>query len=130
MDAVTVGCFDLLHRGHLNLLTRMRQVGETTVILHDDRSIRANKGRAPAEPLPVRIANLQACGLADHIRVTYRSDPSIDIERVVCRGEWTFMRGDDWPQFPGRETVEAWGVPIVLVPYTPGVSTTLLRKAM
>jgi hypothetical protein len=37
-----------------------------------------------------------------------------------------YVRGDDMPNFPGRSLVEKH-MPIQLVPYTQGVSSTLLR---
>ena len=132
MNAVTVGCFDLLHRGHLNLLCELRRRGRVVVLVHDDTSIEANKGRPPAQPLEERVAALRATGNVDEVIRVDRPDPSFWLtwlfnESPRRNEPWVYVRGDDWPQFPGRDAVEQADVPIVLVPYTPGVSTTLLR---
>ena len=39
------------------------------------------------------------------------------------------MRGDDMPQFPGRGVCEEL-MPIKLLPYTQGVSSTMLRAEL
>jgi cytidyltransferase-like protein len=129
--AITVGCFDLLHEGHANLFDRMREYGEPVVLVHDDRSIWQNKGRMPAQPLPLRVRNLTLAGIPSH--AIYRvptADPSRSIRRVagLLDGGIVYVRGDDWPEFPGRSEVEALGIPIKLIPYTDGVSSSTLRS--
>jgi rfaE bifunctional protein nucleotidyltransferase chain/domain len=46
----TNGCFDILHPGHVDLLTRARSLGSRLVVgLNSDASVRAIKG--PERPL-------------------------------------------------------------------------------
>lgn len=40
-----------------------------------------------------------------------------------------YVRGDDMPQFPGREVCEEM-MPVKLLPYTQGVSATMLRAQL
>lgn len=130
--ALTVGCFDLLHHGHLNLFAQMKTRAEmSVVVVHDDSSIEQNKGRRPVQPVGERVDALEKCDLVDAVFTVHDADPSHLLRQMLSSpGPWVYVRGDDWPDFPGREAVEAAGVPVQLVPYTPGVSTTMLREAM
>ena len=58
----TNGCFDLLHRGHVDCLESARRCGDILVVgLNDDDSIRQLKGPGrPLQPLDDRIAMLGA----------------------------------------------------------------------
>ena len=133
--AITVGVFDCLHEGHKNLLMRMReQADKVVVILHDDLSTFQNKGRIPIQSWAHRRRNLLLTYLADEVYTTKEADPSTDILGYYATREEAkdaiYMRGDDWPEFPGRAAVEELKIPIELVPYTPGVSTTLIREEL
>ncbi|CAH1258515.1 PCYT2 [Branchiostoma lanceolatum] len=130
VDSVfTVGCFDLFHTGHENLLQRMRKMGRKLVVgVHDSASIYKNKRRMPIESTETRMRNVKA--YADVVFCIASADPTDYIECIVDKkaGETAmYVRGDDWPSFPGMEAVERL-MPIRLLPYTPGVSSTQLRK--
>lgn len=57
----TNGCFDLLHAGHVAFLQQAANLGELTVFVNDDASVRALKGgRRPITPLAERLRILQA----------------------------------------------------------------------
>lgn len=110
----------------------MRLHGTYTVaLIHDDLSIYTLKGRFPIQPAELRKRNLELCGHVDAVGVVYHTDPSESLQNEVTLipGSWTFVRGDDMPEFPGRAEVERLGVPIVLVPYTEGVSSSERREA-
>jgi len=125
MNVVTVGCFDCLHEGHANLFREMRKRGDIVVaMLHDDRSIWKLKGRFPVQDAEHRSRNLWACNLVSQVVLVKSTDPSQAIRDYCAYGAWTFMRGDDMPDFPGRGAVESLGMSVVLVPYSQGVSTT------
>jgi cytidyltransferase-like protein len=129
---LTVGCFDLLHRGHRVLLRRIRDEvdGLLVVGLHDDESIRVNKQIGPMQPWRVRAQALIDCGLVDRVDRVTDADPSHYMCSVLCRGRWVYARGDDWTDFPGRATVEAHADRLLIFPYTPGVSSTLIRAQL
>lgn len=126
MRVLTVGCFDVLHQGHANLLRQMAKRGDVYVLLHDDRSIWINKGRFPVQNYNHRWHNLKASGLAKGIIEVRKPDPSETIKFLCLKAphDWLFMRGDDWIDFPGKRELERLQVPIEYVPYTEGVSTT------
>ena len=126
---------DLLHEGHVNLLSAMNQRGDLTlVILHDGFSTFPNKHRLPIESLEKRTRNLIDSGMVDIVRHTFSPEPTKEFSEVSMRYgdkfELVFMRGDDWSEFPGRPTIERLGVPIELVPYTQSISSSKLRNEL
>jgi bifunctional ADP-heptose synthase (sugar kinase/adenylyltransferase) len=110
----------------------MRQEADrVVVVLHDDKSTFENKGRFPVQDYQHRKANLIASGFVDEIFEARKADPSgafslaITLYRPVV-----YMRGDDWPDFPGKGVLEISGIPIKLVAYTEGVSSTEIRERL
>jgi len=129
--ALTAGCFDMLHEGHVNLLKRMREHGTAIVLLLDDMAIFRAKGRFPVQEYEHRRHNLILAG-ADTVIPLHLADPSERIVFLVHNVSppatlWRFFRGDDWPDFPGRVVLKRLGVPVTLVPYTQGVSSSMRR---
>ena len=128
----TAAVCDLLHRGHLNLLYKMRARGDLTlVILHDEKSTYLNKNRFPVESLERRASNLIDTGLVDIVMFTRSRAPTLEFEQVIRKyRDWdlVFMRGDDWKDFPAHEVIARHGIPVEFVEYTEGVSSTEIRS--
>jgi IS1 family transposase len=103
------------------------------VVLHDGFTTFKNKRKLPIENLEKRTRNLIDCGLVDIIKYTFEPEPVNTFNKLLVRYHMfdiTFYRGDDWPNFPGREAIEAHSIPIVLVPYTKGISSSKLRNEL
>lgn len=129
----TAAVMDLLHEGHLNLLKAMREEGDLTlVILHDGFTTFENKRKLPIESLEKRTRNLIDTGLVDIIWHTFRKVPEFSRvkNRFGGKFELLFMRGDDWPTFPGKGELDSMGIEQKFVPYTKGVSSSLLRNQL
>ena len=135
---ITVGCFDLFHKGHYNLLSKMRQYGNKRFIgIHDDLSILINKKIHTSDKLDRRIQNVkQHLSVNDDIFIIRNANPTNDIKNIVenivkntkQRDNICFVRGDDFPNFPGRDYLEQNNVPIEFVHYTKNISSSILRK--
>jgi rfaE bifunctional protein nucleotidyltransferase chain/domain len=125
----TAGVFDLLHRGHLNMLWASKQLGDVLVVgVVSDAGARAYKGRLPIENSQQRIDAIAQLGFVDMVVLQQTTDPTPVLERVRPDA---MTHGDDWQQLrEGHETLVRMGVEWVLVPYTPDVSTTLLRAVL
>jgi len=127
----TVGCFDLLHQGHINLFKEMRKYGKTVIVgVHSDESIQLLKNRWPIDPLEKRIANVKQ--YVDEVFVIPSTDPTPYVLAMVSVKEGEtgiYIRGDDMPHFPGKFEVEK-KMMVKFVPYTQGVSSTMLRKQL
>jgi len=127
----TIGCFDVLHRGHVNLLRAMRDFGNTVVVgIHDDASILALKGQLPVHPLAARLAALAP--YADRTFVIADTDPTAAIQAACAPADLAarrcvYVRGDDMPDFPARAWVSTV-MDVLLLPRTENVSTSFLRS--
>ena len=126
----TIGCFDLFHRGHENVLLSLREFGYYVVAgIHDDDSYFKLKSKDTIEDLETRINNVKP--FVDQIFVIPSTDPLIYIKAMVSEqdistGSCCYARGDDMLDFPGREWVEIV-MPVHFVPRTEACSSTLIR---
>lgn len=128
------GVFDLLHEGHRNILRRASEVGDYLVAaVVSDRGTEAYKGRRPVESERQRMEKVGALPFVDLVVLQHGTDPTGALEALSWLGirPDVLVHADDWPRLKeGHETLEAMGIEYVTFPYTPGVSTTLLREAM
>jgi cytidyltransferase-like protein len=126
----TIGCFDLFHRGHHNVLLSLREFGYFIVAgIHDDASYFQLKNKTTIENLETRMANIKP--LVDQIFVIPSTDPLVYIKSMVSQqdiytGACCYARGDDMLDFPGRQWIESV-MPVHFVPRTEACSSTLIR---
>ena len=108
--ALTNGCFDLLHVGHVRLIRAARDEADLLVVaLNDDESARANKGPdRPFVPLAERMEVVAA--LADVDYVTSFGEPTADGLLAALRPE-VHVKGTDWTAetVPERDVVLGYG---------------------
>jgi D-beta-D-heptose 7-phosphate kinase/D-beta-D-heptose 1-phosphate adenosyltransferase len=128
----TGGCFDLLHPGHVQLLTSARALGDCLVVcLNSDESVRRLKGAdRPVAPVEDRRAVLLALECVDAVAV-FDEDTPAELLRVLR--PHLFAKGADYSaaQLPEASVLEEWGGQVVLLPYLDGRSTTsLLERAV
>ncbi|HEU4402530.1 MAG TPA: D-glycero-beta-D-manno-heptose 1-phosphate adenylyltransferase [Candidatus Polarisedimenticolia bacterium] len=128
----TNGCFDLLHVGHLVLLETARSLGDVLVVgVNTDRSVRRIKGPGrPIVPLAERMEMLAALRAVDYVVPFDAPTPARLIQAL--RPDVLVKGGDYRPaQIVGRDTVEAGGGRVVVVPLRRGHSTSgLIHRAL
>lgn len=134
--ALTNGCFDLLHAGHVEFLKRCRLEASVLVVaLNSDASVRRlNKAEnRPINRFEHRAAVLGAMECVDYVVSFEEETPESLIRRV--RPD-VLIKGEDWAEkgVVGRDFVESAGGRVVLLPLVDGLSTTTLieriRKGM
>jgi D-beta-D-heptose 7-phosphate kinase / D-beta-D-heptose 1-phosphate adenosyltransferase len=118
------GSFDLLHAGHLYILTEARKQGDALIVgLNSDASVRRNKGPdRPLVPQVQRAEMLLALRVVDYVHIFDESDPIAFLEVVkpdvhVNGAEY----GESCIEAP---TVKRHGGRLHLVDRQPGLSTT------
>ena len=124
---VTNGCFDLLHAGHLALLSQAAKQGDVLVLaINSDATVRRLKGpERPLVPQAERAALLAALTFVDAVTIFEEDTPLQVLEAV--RPHVLVKGGDYQPsEVVGRELVEAAGGRVVIVPLTPERSTSSL----
>lgn len=122
--AFTNGCFDILHVGHLELLTFARSQGDVLIVgLNSDVSVRQFKGPdRPIVPQEERARLLAAMEAVDY--VVLFDEPRVDALVAELVPD-VLVKGADWAhEVHGREIVEAAGGRVVLAPVVRGHSTT------
>jgi D-beta-D-heptose 7-phosphate kinase/D-beta-D-heptose 1-phosphate adenosyltransferase len=127
----TNGCFDVLHRGHVEYLQFCRRHGNVVVVgLNSDSSVRTIKG--PGRPLNSqqdRAAVLAALEMVDYVTIFDEPTPLSLIRKV--RPD-VLVKGEDWAQrgVVGREFVESYGGKVALAPLVEGKSSTAAIEKM
>jgi D-beta-D-heptose 7-phosphate kinase/D-beta-D-heptose 1-phosphate adenosyltransferase len=121
----TNGVFDLLHPGHIKVLTQARAACDRLVVgLNSDASVRRLKGVGrPIQSEHARGEVLAGLSAVDLVAVFDQDTPRELIRHV--RPTVLVKGGDYRPnQVVGRDIVEAQGGEVVLVDLVPGFSTT------
>jgi D-beta-D-heptose 7-phosphate kinase/D-beta-D-heptose 1-phosphate adenosyltransferase len=121
----TNGCFDLLHPGHVRLLRQAAALGDYLIVgINSDASVRRLKGETrPINPEDARAEILGALECVDAVTVFGDDTPQDIIDAIVPD---VLVKGGDYrpDEVVGRETVEAAGGRVVLIPLVEGHSTT------
>lgn len=128
--AFTNGVFDLLHPGHIDILTAARDSADALVVgLNSDESVRRLKG--PTRPVRSdgeRAYVLAALECVDLV-VVFPDDTPLNLVRHLKPD--VIVKGGDYSEatIVGADEVKSWGGRVVVVPLTPGHSTTnIIRK--
>jgi D-beta-D-heptose 7-phosphate kinase/D-beta-D-heptose 1-phosphate adenosyltransferase len=121
----TNGCFDLLHPGHIKLLSEARAACDRLIVgVNDDASVRRLKGEArPLQEVHARVEVLAALEAVDLVVVFNQDTPLELIRRVRPK---VLVKGTDYrrEEVLGHELVEAEGGEVILIDLVPGFSTT------
>jgi rfaE bifunctional protein nucleotidyltransferase chain/domain len=127
----TNGVFDLLHPGHVDVLLGARRQGDALVVaVNSDASVRRLKGPdRPVRDEAERVYVLAAFEMVDCVVVFDQDTPLELIERL--RPD-VLVKGGDYREetIVGASQVRAWGGNVVVVPLTPGQSTTNIIRTL
>lgn len=124
----TSGSWDLLHLGHVNMIRRSRELGDKLIVgVSTDELIEAYKGMKPIIPFEERLELVRSLRWTDAVVVQHELVP-IPILKEHHISIVTI--GDDWigKHLEGLEWMQAHGGQVVYLNYTPGVSTTGIKK--
>jgi D-beta-D-heptose 7-phosphate kinase/D-beta-D-heptose 1-phosphate adenosyltransferase len=123
----TNGCFDILHPGHVKVLTAARGACDRLIVgLNSDASVKRLKGDdRPVQDERARAEVLAALEAVDLVVLFEQDTP---IELIARIKPAVLIKGGDYTreQVVGHEIVEAHGGEILLVDILEGFSTTSL----
>lgn len=127
----TNGCFDLIHRGHVDLLERARKLGTKLIVgINSDDSVRSIKGAPrPFVNQNDRAAILQAMNAVDEVRIFDELTPDNLIKELKPD---ILVKGGDWKtnEIVGADFVLARGGEVISLPLLEGFSSSSLAAAI
>ena len=130
----TNGCFDILHAGHVHLLTEAKNLGDRLIIgLNSDQSVQNLKGPdRPLNPEYARASVLESLSMVDGVTIFQEDTPHELVKEIIPH---VLVKGGDYSieNVVGADTVRASGGKVVLIPILKGYSTsdliTRIRKS-
>lgn len=126
----TNGCFDLLHPGHVSLMSQAKAACDRLVVgLNSDASVRRLKGKdRPVQSEAARAAVLSSLASVDLV-VVFGEDTPLELIRALRPD--VLVKGADYrlENVVGADLVHGWGGRVLLAELSPGHSTTAtIRK--
>jgi rfaE bifunctional protein nucleotidyltransferase chain/domain len=127
----TNGVFDLIHPGHVDVLLGARRQGDMLVVgLNSDASVRRLKGpERPVRSTAERSYVLAALSMVDAV-VPFEADTPLEL--ILHLRPDVLVKGGDYSEatIVGAREVRTWGGNVVIVPLTPGQSTTRIIEKL
>lgn len=127
----TNGCFDILHRGHIEYLAKSADLGDVLIIgLNTDNSVSRIKGpNRPVQDEDSRALNLFALRFVDHV-VMFDEDTPYDLIKELRPD--ILVKGADYKEHEiiGFDIVKKYGGRVETIDFVQGFSTSnILDKA-
>lgn len=123
----TNGCFDILHPGHVRVVTQARAACDRLIVgLNSDASVRRLKG--PERPVQTERARAEVLAALEAVDLVVIFDEDTPLELIRAIRPNVLVKGSDYrpEQVVGHDVVAAYGGSVVLVDLLQGFSTTAL----
>lgn len=125
----TNGVFDIIHRGHIEYLTKAKKFGDVLIAgLNSDKSVKAIKGsKRPIVKEQDRAAVLQNLKPVDYVVIFNEDNPYNLISLVLPN---VLVKGADWNEneIIGADIVKANGGKVKRIKFVAGKSSTNIIK--
>ena len=125
----TNGCFDLLHKGHLDLLSNAAGFGDKLFVgLNSDKSVKKLKGDSrPIQNEKTRAQKLLELKYVNHVIIFEDLTPQ---KLIHAMSPDVLVKGGDYKksEIVGSKYVISSGGVVKIVPLTPGLSTTSILE--
>lgn len=121
----TNGVFDLLHAGHIDVLVGARARGDALVVgVNSDASVRRLKG--PDRPVRSEADRLYVLAALEAVDAVTLFEQDTPLELVQLLQPDVIAKGGDYSpdSVVGANVVRSRGGDVVIIPLTPGHSTT------
>ena len=121
----TNGCFDLLHKGHRDLIKQSFSFGDILIVgLNSDESVKRLKGEN--RPMQNEIDRKNALLNTGYVNEVYIFDDDTPLELINLIKPDILVKGGDYTpnEIVGYEEVTSLGGEVRIVQLTPGFSTT------
>ena len=123
----TNGCFDIIHPGHIELLSRARSLGDKLIVgINSDSSVKQIKG----EPRPYfsqadRASILNGLEAVDEVVIFDETTPENLVRKIKPD---ILVKGGDWKtsEIVGADFVESYGGKVISIPLKAGFSSSAI----
>lgn len=125
----TNGCFDLLHRGHVDYLAKARDLGDVLFLgLNTDASVSTLKG--PHRPIQDEQSRMQIMATLECVDAVMLFNEETPYELIKKVQPDVLVKGADYKpeDIVGYDIVTAKGGSVITLEYLPGYSTTGIEK--
>jgi rfaE bifunctional protein nucleotidyltransferase chain/domain len=125
----TNGCFDLLHLGHIDYLSKAADMGDKLVIgLNSDASASALKG--PGRPITDQLSRSLMLASFSFVDAVVIFDEPTPLHLIELVRPDILVKGADYSieQIVGADLVLQYGGEVRTIKYLSGYSTTLIEK--
>ena len=127
----TAGVYDLFHIGHLNLLKNAKGMCDKLIVGVTTDELVQYKGKKPVIPYVDRAEIVRSIKYVDAVVAQENVDKLTMCKKLKAN---ILFVGDDWYQTEKWEQYEKElnheGIKIIYFPYTKGISTTQITKAL
>ena len=128
----TTGVYDMFHIGHLNVIRRAKEQCDFLIVgVSTDELVVNDKHKKPVIPFEQRKAIVEAIKYVDMVV------PQVDKNKFAAWEQYKFDKmfvGSDWKGTPAwnkfEEQFKPYGVEIVYLEHTDGISSTLLAEKL
>jgi rfaE bifunctional protein nucleotidyltransferase chain/domain len=127
----TNGVFDLLHSGHVDVLLGARRQGDSLIVaVNGDDSVRRLKG--PTRPVRSEAERAYVLAAFEMVDCVVLFDQDTPLELIERLRPDVLVKGGDYSEdtIVGASQVRSWGGTVVVVPLTPGQSTTNIIRSL
>lgn len=121
----TNGCFDLIHRGHIQYLAQARNLGHKLIIgLNSDASTKRLKGESRPINDQISRSQLLAAMLFVDAVVIFEQETPLELIQVIQPD--VLVKGGDYDitQIVGADIVQQKGGLVTTIPFLDGFSST------
>ncbi len=125
----TNGCFDIIHRGHIDYLSKAKSLGSKLfVALNTDKSVSKLKGQS--RPLQDEQSRLQIMASLFFVDAVMLFDEDTPYNLIKAIQPDVLVKGGDYvpENIVGYDIVTAKGGSVLTLDFLPGYSTSAIEK--
>jgi rfaE bifunctional protein nucleotidyltransferase chain/domain len=124
----TNGCFDIIHRGHIDYLSKAADEGEILIIgLNTDSSVSKLKG--PERPIKDELSRALILASFFFVDAIILFDEETPFNLINIIKPDTLIKGSDYKieEIVGFDILQSYGGKVKTIPFLDGFSTTLIE---
>ena len=128
----TNGCFDILHRGHVEYLCHARDLGDKLILgLNTDASVK-RLGKSPERPINSQETRATILAALECVDAIILFDEDTPLELIDFVQPDVLVKGSDYKaeDIVGYDIVNAKGGKVITIQLVDGFSTTKLIEKM